>query len=71
MQKYRALAEMDEISQQKDRELNPIDYQGRWGGSKADMLLKADMREGKHNEMKPCQLQETWIEFQLYSKDQF
>lgn len=71
MQKFRAFAEMDEISRQKDRELYPIDYQGRWGGSEADRLLKADMKEGKHKEMKPCQLRETRIEFQLYDKDQF
>jgi SAP domain len=71
MKKFRQWADFDDEALRKDRELYPVDYEGRWGGSKAEELLREDMKLGVHKQIKPS---EFWLkrdEYKCYDKDQF
>jgi hypothetical protein len=71
LKKFRHWADFDDEALRKDRELYPVDYEGRWGGSKAEELLREDMKLGVSKQMKPSQFWLTRDEYKCYNKDQF
>ena len=71
MRKYKHFAEYDDEALRNDRIIHPIDFEGRWAGSEAEKMLKLDMKDEKHKEMKPSELWNSREEFKSFTKDQF
>jgi len=48
LKRFQHYAEFDDEALRNDRELHPIEYEGRWGGSEAERLLNEDVKSKKH-----------------------
>ena len=53
---FRISAEFDDAALRRDRDLHPIEPEGRWPGSEAERLLKKDIDDDKHLTMTPTEL---------------
>jgi hypothetical protein len=71
LRKHKRWAALDAESLKKDRELHPIEKEGRWPDSEAEECLKIAIKEEDHLTMKPKQLYEKHKEaFKEYTLDQ-
>jgi len=72
--KYKEWADKDQAGLNKDRELHPIELEGRWPGSEAEKRLKNAIARGDHLTKKPKDLYEDEddkVAYQMFTLDQF